>query len=206
MEIESKGRGSTIPWKLKSANKPGRITEGKTTEWEETEKIEGGEIAIFTDGSLRGGKAGYGIAAYTNASIEKGKTEWEEEANMEEKDVLDAETWAIIRALHIANGSARKLRIFTDSRNARDWILEPKEEGHLAYMWEELCAATEGKGSEIEVSWVKGHARNKGNERADALARKGGNQNDPWKGKSHAASAHEISEERIREWSKWFNE
>ena len=125
---------------------------------------------------------------------------------MEGKGVMDAETWAIIRALHIANGKAKKIRIFTDSRNAKDWVLNPRKEGHLAYMWEILCEATKEKGSEIEISWVKGHAGNKGNERADALARKGGEKNDPWEGKSHAASAHEISEERNREWKKWFNE
>ena len=110
------------------------------------------------------------------------------------------------KALHIANGTTRKIRIFTDSRNAKDWILHPKKEGHMANMWEELCKATKNKGSQIEVSWVKGHAGNKGNERVDALARKGGKRNDQWEGKSLAASAHEISEERNRSWKKWFNE
>ena len=76
----------------------------------------------------------------------------------------------------------------------------------MAYMWEELCEATKDKGSEIDVSRVKGPAGNKGNKRADALARKGGAKNDPWEGKRHAASAHEISEERNREWKRWFNE
>ena len=35
---------------------------------------------------------GYGIAAYTKKSIEEGRTEWEEAASMEGKEVLDAET------------------------------------------------------------------------------------------------------------------
>ena len=77
-----------------------------------------------------------------------------------------------MRALHIANGTTKKIRIFTDSKNAKDWILNPRKEGHMAYMWESLCEATKEKGTEIEISWVKGHAGNKGNERADALARK----------------------------------
>ena len=75
----------------------------------------------------------------------------------------------------------------------------------MVYMWESLCEATKEKGSEIEISWVKGHAGNKGNERANALARKGGEENDLWEGKSHAASGHKISKERNREWKKWFN-
>ena len=206
MEIESKGTGSTLPWKVKFTNKPGHMNEGKTREWEEVEEIEEGEIAIFTDGLLKEGKVGYGIAAYTKKSIKEGKTEWEEAASMEGKGIMDAETWAMIRAIHITNGRAKKIMIFTDSRNAKDWILGAKKEGHMAYMWEELCEATKDKGTEIEISWVKGHAGNKGNERADALARKGGEKIDPWEGKSHAASAHEISEERIKAWKNWFNE
>ena len=44
-------------------------------DWEKIKNIEPGELAIFTDGSLRKGKVGFGIAAYTAESIEKGKTE-----------------------------------------------------------------------------------------------------------------------------------
>ena len=179
MEIELKGKGSTLPRKVKSTNKRGHMSEGKTREWKEVEEIEDGEIAIFTDGSLKGGKVGYGIAAYTKKSIQEGKTEWEEAASMEGKGVMDAETWAIIRSIHITNGTAKKIRIFTNSRNAKDWILGAKKEGHMAYMREELCEATKNKGTEIEILWVKGHGGNKGNERADALARKGGEKIDP---------------------------
>ena len=92
MEIESKGKGSTLPWKIRSTNMPGRMSEGKTAEWEKIKNIEAGELAIFTDGSLKGGKVGFGIVAYTAASIEKGKTEWEEAASMEEKHIVNAET------------------------------------------------------------------------------------------------------------------
>ena len=153
------------------------------------------------DGSLKGGKVGYRIAAYTKESIRSGRAQWEA-ASMEGKDVMDSKTWAIISSLHIANMTAEKIRVFTHSRNAKDWILNPRNEGHMAYMWESLCVAAKDKGSEIEISRVKGHAGNKKNERADALARKGGEKNNPWEGKSHAASAHEISEERNREWKR----
>ena len=87
-------------------------------------------------------------------------------------------------------------------KNTKDWILNPRKEGHMAYLWESLREATKEKGSEIEILWVKGHAGNKGNERADALARKGGEKIGLWEGKSHAASAHEISEDRNRKWKK----
>ena len=78
---------------------------------------------IFTDGSLKKDRVGYSIAAYTRKSIEEGKTELEEAGSMEMKSVLDAETWAIIRAMQIANGTAKTIRIFTASWNAKDWIL-----------------------------------------------------------------------------------
>lgn len=61
-------------------------------------------------------------------------------------------------------------------------------------MWDELSDATR-PGKEVEVSWIKGHRGNMKNERADALAKKAGEICDPWKGKSHAARAHEISEQ-----------
>ena len=99
----------------------------------------------------------------------------------------------------------RKVRIFTDSRNAREWILEPRKEGATAYMWDELSNATRA-GKEVEVSWIKGHRGNKGNKRADALAKGGGAVCDPRKGKSHVARAHEISEQRNETWKKWFLE
>ena len=67
------------------------MEQGKTTEWEEVEAIEEGEIAIFTDGSLKGGKEGYGIVEYTRKSIKERKIEWEEAASMEDKDIMDAE-------------------------------------------------------------------------------------------------------------------
>ena len=206
VEIESKGKGSTLPGKVKSVNKPGHMSQGKTAEWEELKEIEEGELAIFTDGSLKGGKVEYGIAVYTKESSKEGKTKWEQAVRMEGKDIINAETWAIIKSLHIANGTAKKIGIFMDSRNAKDWVLNPRKEKHMAYMWEELCAATGNKGSEIEILWVKGHAGNRGNERVDAQARKGGEKNKSWEGKSHAASAHAISEERNRGWKKWFNE
>ena len=69
-------------------------------------------------------------------------------------------TWAIIQAMKATKKERRKVRIFTDSISARDWIVEPKKEGALAYMWEEMCEATK-PGREIEVAWVKGHKGNK---------------------------------------------
>ena len=206
MKEEDREAGSLLLWKVKLKKTPEKLREGETEEWEKIEKIGHSEIAIFTDGSVKDGKVGYGIAAYTKDSLAEGKTCWEESGTMEGKGILDAETWAIIRALQITKQGEGRARIFTDSRNARDRVLGPRKEGPTAYMWEELCEATIQRKQAAEVSWVKGHAGNKGNERADALARKGGDIRDPWEWKSHAASTHEISTARNVAWKKWFEE
>ena len=206
MKTEDREAGSSLPCKIKSTREPRIPERGDTAEWEKVKGIGGTEIAIFTDGSLMDGKTGYGIVAYTEKSLREGKAEWEEAGNMMEKSVLDTGTWAIMRALQITKQDTRDVRIYTDSRNARDWIVELRKEGPMAYMWDLLCEATEGGKNGVKVSWIKGHTGNKGNERADALARKGGEIRNPWKGKSHAASAHEISEARNAEWIKWFRE
>ena len=205
MRTEVEEAGSPMPWKIKSENQPKQPKRGETKEWKDIERIGREEIAIFTDGSMSKGKVEYGIVAYTRESLEQGGAEWEQAGSMENKNILDAEVWAIIQAMKATKQEHRKVRIFTDSISARDWIVEPKKEGALAYMWEEMCEATKPE-REIEVAWVKGHRGNKGNERADALARKGGPTVDPWEGKSHAARSHEISEERNEAWKKWFNE
>ena len=69
-----------------------------------------------------------------------------------------------------------------------------------------LFTASKGSVSRFEVSWVNGHTGNKGNKRADVLARTRGKKNDSWEGKSHVAGAHEISPDRNRKWKEWFRE
>ena len=196
MKEEDREARSSLPWRIKSERKSEKLKKGETEEWEKIKAIGQGEIAIFTDGSVKDGKVGYGIAAYTKDTLAEGRTCWEEAGTMKEKGILDANTWTIIRVLQVTKQGEVRARIFTDSRNARDWILGPRKEGPTAYMWEELCEATIQRKQEAEISWVKGHAGNKGNERADAFARKRGDIRDLWKGKSHAASAHEISTAR----------
>lgn len=196
---------TTLPWKIRSAKEPGRPKGGETKDWDEIRGIQGDEMAIFTDGSIKNGKVGFSIVAYKEESLKKGESTWERVGEMKDKNILDAETWAIIRALQIMKGEKKKVKVFTDSQGAREWILGPRKEEALAYMWDELCEAM-GPGRHLEILWIKGHRGNKGNERADALAKKGGAVCDPWEGTSHAARAHKISEARNENWKKWFGE
>ena len=78
METEDKEAGSPMPWKVMSKNWPERPKKGETKEWKDIEKMGDEEIAIFTDGSMSKGKTGYGIVAYTKASLEQGGAEWEQ--------------------------------------------------------------------------------------------------------------------------------
>ena len=120
MRDVDKNTEDLTPWRIRSTKEPERPKGGETKEWEEIIQMGDGEIAVFTDGSMKKGKVGFSIVAYTTKSLEKGESEWEQAGEMEKKNVLDTETWAIIRALQMTKEDDRKVRIFTDSRNARD--------------------------------------------------------------------------------------
>ena len=120
MKDEDKSVRNFTPWKVRSTKEPVRPKGGETKEWSEISKTGDNEIAIFIDGSMKKGRVGFGIVAYTKKSLEKGRSEWEQAGEMEEKNVLDAEMWAIIKALQITKKDERRVKIYTDSRNARE--------------------------------------------------------------------------------------
>jgi ribonuclease HI len=56
---------------------------------------------------------------------------------------------------------------------AKGWRTASKEPVKNAEQWQQLDALVSGAGHRIDWRWVKGHAGDPGNERADALANKG---------------------------------
>jgi ribonuclease HI len=56
---------------------------------------------------------------------------------------------------------------------AKGWKTAAKQPVKNVDLWQELDALVHTTGHEIEWRWVKGHAGDVGNERADALANKG---------------------------------
>ena len=56
---------------------------------------------------------------------------------------------------------------------AKGWKTAAKQPVKNAELWQRLDALVAQGGHEIEWRWVKGHAGDPGNERADALANKG---------------------------------
>jgi len=136
-------------------------------------------VEIYTDGACSGnpGPGGWGVLMLYG--------EDEKELSGGEFDTTNnrMELTAAIEAL---NGLKRpcKIHLYTDSTYVKDgitkwiegwkakgWRTAAKKPVKNAELWQALEAAT--KRHDIEWKWVKGHAGDPGNERADALANQG---------------------------------
>lgn len=136
-------------------------------------------VVIYTDGACSGnpGPGGWGaILSYKGTEKELNGGEAETTNNR-------MELMAAIVALESLNRSVA-VDLYTDSTYVRDgitkWIHGWKKKGWKnaakkpvknADLWVRLDEATNGHN--IEWHWVKGHAGDPGNERADELARAG---------------------------------
>ena len=136
-------------------------------------------VHIYADGGCRGnpGTGGWGVLLQAGASE---KELWGGEANTTNNRM---ELTAVIRALE-ALKRPTKIHVHTDSQYVQkgisEWIHNWKRNGWRtadkkpvknADLWQVLDALT--KQHEIKWLWVKGHAGNPGNERADSLANRG---------------------------------
>lgn len=136
-------------------------------------------IEIFTDGACSGnpGPGGWGVL------IVDGDKRTELSGGESPTTNNRMEMLAVIEALK-ATKNARAVRIHTDSQYVKngisDWIKGWKRNGWKTAarkpvknqdLWIELDALASGRN--IEWRWLRGHAGHPGNERADALARKG---------------------------------
>ncbi len=137
------------------------------------------EVTIYTDGACKGnpGPGGWGVWLSTG---EHEKELFGGEAHTTNQRM---ELTAAIRALTALNRPCRVL-LYTDSRYVLDgitrwikgwkrngWVNSAKQPVKNADLWRELDAATQRH--TIDWQWVKGHAGDPGNERADALANAG---------------------------------
>jgi ribonuclease HI len=137
-------------------------------------------VDIYTDGACSGnpGPGGWG-AVLRYGGHEREICGGEATATTNNR----MELMAAIRALETLNRPAT-VRIFTDSVYVRSgitswlagwkrngWRTSAKQPVKNADLWQRLDEATATH--EIEWHWVKGHAGDPGNERADALANQG---------------------------------
>ena len=136
-------------------------------------------IDIYTDGACSGnpGPGGWGVL------IIDGEARREFCGGEPETTNNRMELMAAIRALE-ETASDGPVRLHTDSQYVKnginDWIRNWKRNGWKTSakkpvknkdLWEALDALIQAR--EVDWRWVKGHAGHPGNERADALARKG---------------------------------
>lgn len=139
------------------------------------------EIVIYTDGACSGnpGPGGWG------ALLRYGRHEKELYGGEPETTNNRMELMAAIKALEaIKPGFEREITLWTDStyvmKGITEWIHGWKRRGWKksdkspvlnADLWKLLDAQNSQRN--VTWRWVKGHAGEEGNERADALARKG---------------------------------
>ena len=141
--------------------------------------MSGRPVEIFTDGACSGnpGPGGWG-ALLRHGGAEKEMCGGEEATTNNRMELT-----AAIRALEALERPAGVV-LYTDSTYVKDgitrWIDGWKRKGWKTAagkpvknvdLWRRLDAALAGHA--VEWRWVRGHAGHPGNERADALARKG---------------------------------
>jgi ribonuclease HI len=137
------------------------------------------QIEIYTDGACKGnpGPGGWG------ALLRSGEHEKEIFGGERHTTNNRMEITAVIESLKLVKKKA-KVFIYTDSTYVKDgissWIKQWKINGWKTSakkpvkneeLWRELDLLVSQH--QIEWVWVKGHAGDEGNERADALANKG---------------------------------
>lgn len=138
-------------------------------------------VTIYTDGACKGnpGPGGWGVWLQSG---QQSKELWGGEADTTNNRM---ELTAVIEALSALKRPCR-VTLYLDSEYVRkgitEWIHGWKAKGWKtaarqpvknADLWQKLDALVATAGHQIEWRWVKGHAGDPGNERADTLANRG---------------------------------
>lgn len=138
-------------------------------------------MTIYTDGACKGnpGPGGWGVVL---RAVGHEKELYGGEANttnnrMELMAVIEALT-ALKRpcevALHLDSEYVRKgITEWIRGWKAKGWRTSTNQPVKNADLWQRLDALVAAGGHRIQWIWVKGHAGDPGNERADALANMG---------------------------------
>lgn len=137
------------------------------------------EVVIYTDGACSGnpGPGGWGVVLRWNGTVKELYGSDPQTTNNR------MELTAAIQALEALNRPSQ-VRLYTDSTyvlngitkwvagwQRNGWRTTAKKPVKNEDLWRQLVQAMERH--EISWQWVKGHAGDEGNERADALARLG---------------------------------
>jgi ribonuclease HI len=138
-------------------------------------------VVIYTDGACKGnpGPGGWGVY------LKSGDDEKELFGGERNTTNNRMELTAVIEALAALKRPC-KVSLYLDSQYVRQgitewihgwkrkgWVTAAKQPVKNADLWQKLDALVHGGVHQIEWHWVKGHAGDPGNERADALANRG---------------------------------
>lgn len=140
------------------------------------------KITIYTDGACKGnpGPGGWGVLLRSSGQIEKELFGGELATTNNRMELT-----AVIEALQALKRPC-DVTLYLDSKyvlqGATEWLVGWKVKGWKTAakqpvknvdLWQQLDILVMSGGHKIDWSWVKGHAGDPGNERADALANKG---------------------------------
>ena len=139
------------------------------------------KVVIYTDGACKGNPGPGGWGVFLKSGMHE-KELWGGEAVTTNNRM---ELMAVIEALTALKRPC-EVMLFLDSEyvrkgitewihgwKAKGWKTAAKQPVKNADLWQRLDALVSGGGHKIEWKWVKGHAGDPGNERADALANRG---------------------------------
>ncbi len=139
------------------------------------------KVVIYTDGACKGNPGPGGWGVFLKSGVHE-KELWGGEAVTTNNRM---ELMAVIEALTTLKRPC-EVMLFLDSEyvrkgitewihgwKAKGWKTAAKQPVKNADLWQRLDALVSGGGHKIEWKWVKGHAGDPGNERADALANRG---------------------------------
>jgi ribonuclease HI len=139
------------------------------------------QVQIYTDGACKGNPGPGGWGAWLKSGASEKELFGGEPATTNNR----MELRAVIEALSALKRPC-KVALYLDSQYVRmgitEWIRGWKAKGWRTAakqpvknedLWRELDKLVSESGHQIEWHWVKGHAGDPGNERADALANKG---------------------------------
>lgn len=138
-------------------------------------------VEIHTDGACKGnpGPGGWGVVLQSGASRKElfGGELGTTNNRMELTAVIEALA-ALKRPctvdLYLDSEYVRKgITEWIGGWKARGWKTAAKQPVKNVDLWQRLDALVSGAGHDIRWHWVRGHAGNPGNERADALANLG---------------------------------
>jgi ribonuclease HI len=140
------------------------------------------KIVIYTDGACKGnpGPGGWGVLLRSSGQVEKELYGGELATTNNRMELT-----AVIEALQALKRPC-DVTLYLDSKyvlqGATEWLVGWKTKGWKTAarqpvknvdLWQQLDVLVMTSGHKIDWSWVKGHAGDPGNERADALANKG---------------------------------